>query len=260
MSAKASERRQPSLQTVDRALSVLEFVARSPEPPTIRGVAEGLTLNITTCYHLFHTLNSRGYLRRDTALRLHLGNKIAGLYSQYRDKYPVLSDLSRIIDGLAADTAETAYLSVLEDGALVVRVLVEGSHALKVGGLYLGLSGREHQRASGKAVLPHLPAPEREDILARALADLPEDERAVRLARFREEMGLVIQRGWSIDDQESDLGVVSIGCPVFAEDGRVYGALGVVGPSVRMEASLQTYIDTVKAAAGEAGAALSGWH
>jgi IclR family acetate operon transcriptional repressor len=258
MATEPLQRKQPGLQTVERALSVLEFVANSAEPPTIKLMADELQLNITTCYHLFHTLSARGYLHRDASSTLHLGNRVAALYSQYRRKFPVQDGLNDIVHHLAAGTGETAYLSVVENGALVVRVLVEGSQALKVGGLYLGLSGRENQRASGKAVLPYLPQAEREEILSRAIGELPVDDRPAAIARFMADMELVLQRGWSMDNQESDPGIVSIGCPVFDPTGRVYGALGIVGPSLRMEHSLDEFLQTVREAAINAGAALDG--
>ena len=48
-----------TLQTVERALSFLEYVATAPVPPNVRDVAKALDLNITTSYHLLRTLVAR---------------------------------------------------------------------------------------------------------------------------------------------------------------------------------------------------------
>src|SRR5947207_235121 len=71
------------LRTVDRALSVLEFVAEAPREPSIKEVARGLGLNLSACYHLVNTLESRAYLMKGQDHRLRLGPRVATLYNGF---------------------------------------------------------------------------------------------------------------------------------------------------------------------------------
>ncbi len=244
------ERRTPqTLQTVDRALTVLEAVATAEAAPTSRDLAARLELNVTTVYHLVNTLTGRGYLHRDAAGRLHLGAALNNLYARFREATPFLREVHEVLEQLVADAGETAWYSQLENGQVIVRGLVEGSRALKVGGLYLGLAGNEHRRASGRAILPHLDAAERDAILARSTASLPRGERVSALEEFEEQAALTLERGWSVDDQGSDEGIMSLGAPVFGPGGRVVGAVGMVGPESRMRDGLGSRVRTLLDAA-----------
>ena len=59
-----SEEGSVRLQTLDRGLALLEWVAANPGNATVRQAAEALGVNMTTCYHLVDTLIARGYLVR----------------------------------------------------------------------------------------------------------------------------------------------------------------------------------------------------
>lgn len=247
-----------TLQTVDRALSFLEHVAAAPSAPTVQQVSVALKLNITTCYHLMRTLISRGYLERNPDATLTLGSQVGRLFDSYRKHFNLDQRLATIVEELARDTSETAFLSVLDKRKLVLKFLVEGSQPLRVGGLFVGLTGNEHSRASGKAVLAFLPDTERDVILERSLADLPTRERKKTLKLLLADLAEIRERGWSFDSGHTELGISGIGAPVFDSDGAAYGAVGVVTPTLRMEKSQSTYVERVIAAAQEATHLLRG--
>lgn len=247
--AITTAREPQTLQTVERALNVLEAVAAAEQAPTNRDIAKRLDLNATTVYHMVNTLVSRGYLHRDEANRLHLGAAMNALYARFREATPFLREAHQALEGLVAGAGETAWYSQLENGQVIVRGLVEGSRALKVGGLYVGLAGNEHRRASGRAILPHLESAERDAILARSTASLQPHERSAALREFAEQSARTLARGWSVDDQGSDEGIMSIGAPVFGPGGRVVGAVGMVGPESRMRAGLTTLSSAIVEAA-----------
>src|SRR5258705_12783851 len=52
------------IQSVSRALRILEEVARSPRPLPVKVIARRCRLNVSTAYHLTRTLCYEGYLVR----------------------------------------------------------------------------------------------------------------------------------------------------------------------------------------------------
>ena len=243
---------QPTLQTVERALSFLEYVAAAAEPPTVQEASVALKLNITTCYHLMRTLLARGYLERRSDATLALGNGVSKLYGAYQQNFSISQSLAAIVNRLADATSETCYLSVLDGQKVVIKVLIEGSQPLRVSGLYVGLTGNEYRRSSGRAVLAHLGANERKQLLAASLAALTSSERKAVLEGFDRELDAIRERGWSMDGEQTELGISSIGAPVFGSNGEIYGAIGVVTPSFRMDRSKELFIEKVTSAAREA--------
>jgi len=241
----------PTLQTVDRALTFLEFVAASSKSPSVQDVSIGLGLNITTCYHLMRTLLARGYVIRLTDGKLAIGSAIGGLYRSYRMRLSVDAEISEIVRRLAETTSETGFFSAPEGNSVVLKVLVEGTRQLRVGGLFVGMTGNEHVRASGRAILGHLPPEQRLAIIKACFVGLEEPALSEAIARLDGELKLTVERGWSYDAGETERGVSAVGCPIFDGRGKIYGAIGVVVPAIRMERSHDALLASVKQMAAE---------
>jgi DNA-binding IclR family transcriptional regulator len=252
MKSNAKDSKQPTLQTVDRALSFMEFVASTNEAPTIQKVAKELGLNVTTSYHLLRTLVARGYIERHRDQTLSLGNQVGVLFRAYQERFDIHESLKDLVDTLMSETSETAYLSVLDGTRVILKVLVEGSQQLRVSGLFVGQSGNEHLRSSGKAVLAHLDPPSRDGMLAKIASDLELPSTQPLLAQLGGELEQIRQRGWSLDEQGSDIGISSIGGPVFDATGAIYGAVGIVAPTTRMHRFKDRYVECVVKAAADA--------
>ena len=243
---------QTTLQTVERAITFLEYVAEAAEPPHIREISEALDLNITTCYHLLRTLVARNYIKRRTDGRLELGDGVNKLFRSYRRTTDIEEYLADVVKRLAANTFETSSLSLIEGDSVILKVHVEGSHRLRVAGLYIGLKGYEYRRAAGKAVLSHLREKERSAMLDKSLADLSEKQSKPIRKALEKEFKQIAARGWAIDDGQTEEGIIAIGAPIFDAQGHVLGAVSTILPTVRMEKSRDKFIQSVMAAAGEA--------
>ena len=248
--------KQQTLQTVERALTFMEFVSSAAEPPTGQRVSAELKLNITTCYHLMRTLVARRYIERRDDATLVLGSQVGNLFQSYRRTFNVNLSLAALVHSLAEQTSETSFMSVLQDHRVVLKVLVEGSQNLRVSGLFVGLSGNEHHRASGRVVLAYADVAERKAILTATLADAPARMRLQIIADLEPVLETTRARGWSLDDAQTQEGIASIGAPIFDAKGKIYGALGVVTPTVRMDRSQNDFVRAVQAAAKEATALL----
>lgn len=246
-----------TLQTVERAISFLEYVATAAVPPSIRDVSKALDLNITTSYHLLRTLVAHDYIKRDDEGRLELGDGIEVLTRNFRRHKSHEQLLSPIVQRLAASTMETAFLSLREGQSVILKVLVEGSQRLRVGGLYVGLTGHEYRRAAGKAVLAHLQEPARAAMLEQSLSTIPVRQQKTILKSLEKELPLTASRGWSADNGQIEDGIISIGAPLFDASGEVQGAVGIVTPIFRMDKSPDAFREAVMAAAAEASRLLS---
>lgn len=248
----------PSLRTVDRALALIEFVARVEHHPTVKEMSAALGLNLTTCYHLANTLEARGYLVKTRQRRWRVGPTVAGLYQAFlRDAQPAV-DFTPALRRLAETTGETAYLSTWERGETVLQSVVEGPHPVRVTGLYVGLRGDSHCRASGKAVLAYLPKDELDSFLRRRRLAARTPNTVTDVRRLRAELEETARRGYALDNEEFSLGVACVAAPYFAPDGRVCGAVTVSAPVSRFAQSQADFIEET-VAAGEEVSGLLGW-
>lgn len=252
--------REPSarmtLQTVERALSFLDFVARAPTPPTVRDAAEALGVNITTCYHLFNTLLARGFIERNPDSTLRIGFEAAVLYDGYRRGATESVRMSEFVTALAQQTQETAWVSRLVGDRVVLTAFEDGPQPVRAVGLVVGLSGQEHIRSSGRAVLAFVDDDHRDRILSTALAHLSAAERARTARALKKELAEVRERGWALDDEGYNAGILGIAAPYFDSAGEVLGAVGVWAPSTRGHATLDGLVADVTAAGARATATL----
>lgn len=243
---------QTTLQTVERAIAFLEFVAESSNPPHIKELAEALDLNITTCYHLLRTLVGRGYIKRRTDGRLELGEGVNKLFRSYRRAMDIEENLGEVVKRLAAQTLETCTLSLIDGNNVTLKVLIEGSQRLRVAGLYVGLKGHEYRRAAGKAVLAYLDEQTKSNMLDQSMADMPDRQKKTIRKNLEKELKQIATRGWAVDDGQTEEGIIAMAAPIFAASGEIIGAVGVVTPTFRMDRSRDAIHNAVFAAASEA--------
>jgi IclR family acetate operon transcriptional repressor len=52
-----------TIQSVTRALDILEYMARQRGEVSLASISEALGLNVSTCHHLIKTLVARNYIR-----------------------------------------------------------------------------------------------------------------------------------------------------------------------------------------------------
>lgn len=245
------------LGTVRRALRVLDLFVESRGPLSPRAIASRLGLNISSVYHLLNTLTHDGYVIRDPATaRYALGAKVPRLYAAYVDTLGSSPRLSEIVQRLAAETHESAYLALYRAGQVVVAEIVESTQAVRVATLYVGYSENLHARALGKAVLAHVPA---EAVAAHFAAEPPRQltrRTLVELDAIEAELRRVAAHGYAEDLEEFAEGVCCAAAPFFGHDGLVAGALAISQPHFRYQRECERIVDAVRRAAHDASAAL----
>lgn len=235
MPSDADSKEPVTLQTVERAFRFLETIALSSERLTVKDISRALGLNLTTCYHLFNTLQQTGYATRERDGTLRIGSRISVLNAAFRRQFSTARDLLPLVESLSKELQETAYLSRLTREGLVVQLQVEAEQALRVAGHGVGFVGQEHLRASGKAVMAFMATEAQERLLSSLLADKSKTAAAGTRRRLKAEFDEIRLRGWALDREEYQAGVCCVGAPFFGADDSVCGSIGVSLPAARYQ-------------------------
>src|SRR5450755_2346447 len=149
-----------SIQSVDRALFLLETIAEAGGEASLTDLATRTGLNISTCHHLLATLIQRGFAAKVPGRRLYaLGARI--LYLGHaclqvdlpRRAQPYLENINRA-------TGETVHLAALQGDAVVTLAVREARHALRVDTGKIGRMEAPHATSVGKAIMAWLPEEE----------------------------------------------------------------------------------------------------
>jgi IclR family acetate operon transcriptional repressor len=225
---------QPRVQSLDRALDLLEALARADE----LGVSEAAArtgLVPSTAHRLLSTLVARGYAAQNPATGRYLtGYKLLELTSGLQDRLARLRAAARPhLEAIQAETGETTNLVVLEGRNAVYVDTVAGSQTVRLF-TEVGRAVPAHTSGSGKALLAWRP---REDV--EALFDgVPLAAATARtltsLAALEEDFARIRRRGYATDNEEHELGVACVATPVLDQSGQPLAAISVSGPTPRI--------------------------
>ncbi len=240
-----------TLQTAERALGFLEALANAGEPLRVKDVSAQLGVNLTTAYHLLNTLQSRDYVSRNGDGTLSLGPQVLTLYYAFQNQFPMAKELYSRVERLSNQTNETAYLGRLVTNGVLVEIQIESPQPLRVSGLGIGFVGKEHIRASGKAVLAFMDADHRDALFDLVFRSDPANDNPRFRAQLMRELEAIRGQGWAMDQEEYQAGVTCVAAPYFSADGSVQGAVGISAPSARLISSEDVFKSAVIDAAAE---------
>jgi len=237
------------IQSVVRALDIVDIVAASDIPLRAQVIAERAQLHLATVSHMLSTLVYLGYLkRRDREYSLG-SNKILELNERVTDDWRPSREASDLLSMVVNATGETAYLSAWHGGDVTIVAIQEGSHAVRVADLRIGLSGDIHARASGKALLAYGP-PEAVERLGDADGNLAQRTPYTVTSRdaLREELQKTRERGYAIDEQGYVLGACGLAVPLFEGARWPQTALSITTPLHRYRdpEHFDAYVSTLK--------------
>ncbi len=236
MMASGGERqgstRATGSQAIERALSVLEcFISSDPELG-ISEIARRLKLTPSTVHRIVRALTAAGYLEQNSATERYYLGRSAVLLGQIAERSTGLGMAYPVIERVATITSEATNLGIRDGDVAVVALRAESAHALRFE-QPVGTHVHLHASAMGKALLAF--AVDRTDVLRRLrrLQRFTEHTISSRAA-LEAELARTRERGYSLDEQETQLGVRCIGAPVLDASGQAYAAVGIQIPTVRM--------------------------
>jgi DNA-binding IclR family transcriptional regulator len=238
------------LQSVDRALTILEILARHGELG-VTGIAGELDVHKSTASRLVGALEAHRLVEQlGERGKYRLGFGIVRLAGATTARLDLPRQSRPMCRRLAAELGETVNVAVL-DGTAVVNVAQEQGNAAISAHNWLGQRTPAHATSSGKVLLAWATDVERAAIVDAGLTGYTDDTitdsavLAAELARIRE-------RGWASTSEELEIGLNAIAAPIRDADGVVVGAISVSGPSYRLAAA--SFPELARRVAAEAGA------
>src|SRR5919112_856519 len=208
----ALARRSPSVQSVDRAVTVMEFLARRGWSG-VTEVSRELEIHKSTAYRLLTTLRDRGLVEQDAATeKYRLGFGLVLLARAVSADLDILRCAKPLCERLSERTGETVTVAVLEgDDAVVIHQSLSRASALSVD--WTGRHTPLHATAAGKIFLLYMP----EDQLLRILEGPLERFTGNTIAdpaSLNDHSKKVRDEGYAYTVEELEKGLSAIGAPI----------------------------------------------
>jgi DNA-binding IclR family transcriptional regulator len=244
------------VQSVTRALRILDVLAQHPQGLGVAEIAKQADLNVSTAHHLLNTLFVENYVGRLPNGGYCLGYAVSRLYSAFVLTQQPDGRLLKVLHELVSATQETSYLAGWRDGDVAIQSIMEGTQQLRVGGLRVGYRGHTHARAAGKALLAYLDEARLNQFLAQHPLSRLTPNTICEPDALRAELKQIAAQGYSLDREEFTEGVCCVAAPIFSADGQPQVALSLSAPAWRLKQNMETLVAAVKQAAAEASGIL----
>jgi DNA-binding IclR family transcriptional regulator len=237
------------VQSVDRALAILECLARLGEAGVTELAAE-LGVHKSTAFRLAATLEGRRMVEQTTDRgKYRLGVGILRLAGATTARLDVVQESRPVCRALAAATGETVNIAVLSEHSALYLDQVAGSSALQPHN-WVGQHIPLHATSNGKVLLSDLD----DELLVATVPELKKytSRTITTRGRLREELDRVRAQGYAVAVDELEVGLTAIAAPIRNAHGDVIASLSVSGPTFRLgEPRVKELVPVVQDAAGE---------
>jgi DNA-binding IclR family transcriptional regulator len=230
-SGKEALSRDYSIAAVDRALDLLEALARvGPAPLAVLAETAGCTR--TAGFRLLRTLQARGFAIQDEARGLwRLGARWGVLGRAATEQGALAATAMPVLAALGKATGENTYLRVRDGMESETVAIFQTDPALRLY-THVGKRGPLHAGAS-RMLLAHAPEAVQTQVLAQRLSRFTPATRT-DAAWIAADLQRIRTRGYLITADEVVAGAVGVSAPVRDASGQVVAVIHVSAPSMRM--------------------------
>jgi DNA-binding IclR family transcriptional regulator len=219
------------VQSVDRALRILEILARSGESG-VTEIAAALEVHKSTAFRLVATLEQHGLVEQvEGRGKYRLGVGLLRLAGATSARLDVVQEARPLCKQLAAATGETVNLATLSGNSALYLDQVAGPSALQPHN-WVGQHIPLHATSNGKVLLAWLPPADLGDLLGRLPAFT--GTTITSRARLRRELEDVREQGYAVAVDELEVGLTAIAAPVRNAHGDVVCSMSLSGPTFRL--------------------------
>jgi len=221
------------LSSVAAAVKLLKAFTEDETEFGISGLAKRLGLAKSTIHRLATTLVADGLLEQDPQSgKYRLGIALFRLGALVRRRMDVSNEARPFLFDLRKKTNETVHLAILDGTEIMYVYYLESTQAIR---MRSDLGGRKpaYCTAEGQAILAFGPS-DVVDRVTRGGLRARTPQTITDAGKLAKALALVRQRGYAMDDEESEIGMRCIAAPIRNDGGEVVAAVGVAGPVSRL--------------------------
>lgn len=223
------------VQSVDRALSILEMLSDYSEGLSIKEISEKVNLHKSTVHRLLGTLIVRGFVEQDNKNgKYRISLKLFELGNKRIEDMDILNSSKYHTENLMKSINEVVHLVVKDGNKIVYIDKVEADNTIRMAS-NIGRRSPLYCTSVGKTMLAYMKDDEVEDIWKSSNIKALTKNTIIDFDEFKEELKKIKEQGYAEDDEENELGVRCIGAPIFNRFGKVEGAISISGPTTRVK-------------------------
>lgn len=232
-----------SVNSVGRALDILEYLTYAPEPVGISDISRHFSINRTTTYNLISSLIAKGYVNKTHMGKYVVTSRMFELGTVFQNSFPLVHLVKRSVFPFLDNIKCTCKLTILADNLRAV-ILYSRCNEDEMSQLPLGYSFPLHTSASGKVLLAYATPAVVDNYVAFADFKRYTDFTITDKEQYRQELFKVRENGYAVDNCEFESDQVCYAAPVLNNTG-VIAAISVSGAAAPMLAQKEQLIQDI---------------
>jgi IclR family transcriptional regulator, acetate operon repressor len=226
--------RSGAVQSVDRAMLLLEALGEDEEGYRLTDLAIRTGLSPSTAHRLLTTLEKRRFVEFDQSDNMwHVGRQAFAIGAAFIRRRNFVAPALPFLRRLRDLTHETANLGIVEEGEVIVLTQVESREIMRA---ITRVGGRAPMVTSGigKAILATYADADVVAIIQRHGMRRLTPKSVVRAGELRDALEIVRREGYAVDDQEFLTGLRCVAAVVYNDQAEALAAISVSGLASRV--------------------------
>ncbi|WP_137132680.1 IclR family transcriptional regulator C-terminal domain-containing protein [Rhizobium sp. FY34] len=227
-------RENGSVQSIVRALALLERLGECDDGLTLKELARDVSLPVSSAHRILTTLQRQRFVRFDAAsMCWSVGVQAFVVGNTFARSRDLLSLAAPHMRRLMTATGETVNFFVLHGSEVICMNQVQCQQAVRAISRPGGRA-EMHRSAAGKAILAHMPAEDVTALMSQTGMQRHTQNTIVTVEALHAELAVIRQQGFSVDNEEFSIGLRCIAAPIFDETGTANAAISIAGPTSRI--------------------------
>ena len=214
------------MTSLARGLAVIQAFSTQKRQQTISQVSAKTGFSRAAVRRCLYTLMKLGFAGTDDSHHFFLQPRILALGHSYISSMPLAASAQPVLENVSHVLHESCSIATLEglDIIYVVR-----ANVTRIMSIDLGVGSRlpAFCTSMGRVLLANLPPEELESFFERVQLRRYTNRTIVSAEKLRQALRLVLRNGYSLVDQELELGLRSMAVPIQNANGKVVAALNV---------------------------------
>lgn len=223
-----------NVQSLERALTLLNVLSDYPEGIQITRLSEQVGLSKSTTHRLLSTLLHMNYVVKDEDTeKYRLGYQIVYLARNIVSSLDVVRVAKPFLQKLSQDVNETVHLCIDDNGEVMYIDKIESNQTIR---MYSRIGSRAPMYCTGvgKVLLSGMS----EEYYQRVVSSMSFAARTAKTITTKEdlaqEVAAVKKQGYALDNIENEEGIRCIAAPIYDYQGKVIASFSISGPSNRV--------------------------
>lgn len=227
-----------NVQSLERALTLLNKLSEYPEGIQISRLAEQVGLTKSTVHRLLATLTNMNYTIKDEETdKYKIGLQVLFLSRNLINNINVVTVAKPFLEKLCREVNETIHLCIEDRGEVIYIDKIESNQTIR---MYSRIGSRApiYCTAVGKVLLSGMDKDKKNETISK-MKFIPKTPTTITSKEeFLEEIEKVDSQGYALDNSENEASLMCIAFPIFDHNGKIIASFSVSGPNNRVTPEL----------------------